>query len=170
MLEHQLRAWRLQIATFQAPLFGKAAPALAQPSLFAAEPAAPLPDPMRLHPQSLQFWRWPEPPQRGAALYFVTDAPPDLPGPLLLYVGETGQAGRRWKGDHDCKSYLAAYGEALAKAGLSSLLSIRFDLDVPAAIRPRRALEQGLIRHWQPPFNKETRARWATPFTAEIHR
>lgn len=166
ILQHQLQAWRRQIAAFQAPLFLEAAPALEQPSLFGGEPAAPLPDPMRLQPQSLQFWRWPEPPQRGAALYFVTDAPTDLPAPLLLYVGETGQAGRRWKGDHDCKSYLAAYGEALAKAGLNGVLSIRFDLDVPAAVRPRRALEQALIRHWQPPFNKESRSRWATPFTA----
>ncbi|SBO44470.1 GIY-YIG nuclease family protein [Cyanobium sp. NIES-981] len=164
--QHQLQTWRLQIAAFQAGLLDEAAPAVAQPSLFGAESAPALPDPMRLQPQSLQFWRWPEPPQRGAALYFVTDTSPDLPGPLLLYVGETGQAGRRWKGDHDCKSYLAAYGEALTKAGLSSCLSIRFDLDVPGAIRPRRALEQALIRHWQPPFNKETRSRWATPFTA----
>jgi hypothetical protein len=38
---------------------------------------------------------------------------------------------------------------------------------VPADLRPRRALEQALIRHWLPPFNKETRNRWATPFTAD---
>ena len=36
---------------------------------------------------------------------------------LLLYVGETCQADRRWKGEHDCKSYLAAYGEALVRCG-----------------------------------------------------
>jgi hypothetical protein len=24
-----------------------------------------------------------------------------------------------------------------------------------------------LIRLWQPPFNKETRARWSTPFHAD---
>ena len=82
-------------------------------------------------------------------------------------MGETGRADRRWKGDHDCKSYLAAYGEALAAAGLEARLSIRFWLDVPAAIGPRRALEQALIRRWLPPFNKETRGRWATPFTAD---
>ena len=32
----------------------------------------------------------------------------------------------------------------------------------------RRALEQQLIQRWWPPFNKETRRRWATPFTAEL--
>ena len=74
---------------------------------------------------------------------------------------------RSWKGDHDCKSYLAAYSECLSKAGLSSRLGIRFWSDVPGLPRPRRALEQALIRLWLPPFNKETRGRWATPFTAD---
>jgi hypothetical protein len=86
---------------------------------------------------------------------------------LLLYIGETGRADRRWKGEHDCKRYLAAYGEALQRCGLAPALSIRFWSDVPVAIRPRRALEQALIRRWLPPFNKETRERWATPFTAD---
>jgi hypothetical protein len=50
---------------------------------------------------------------------------------------------------------------------LEARLSIRFWGDVPATIRPRRALEQALIRRWLPPFNKETRQRWVTPFTAD---
>jgi len=124
-------------------------------------------DPLALTPQNLNFWRWPSAPQQGAALYFVVDHPPHLNEPLLLYVGETGRADRRWKGSHDCKSYLAAYGEALARVGLPSRLTIRFWSDVPTASRARRALEQALIQHWQPPFNKETRGRWTTPFTAE---
>ena len=97
----------------------------------------------------------------------MLDRPPHLDGQLLLYVGETSQADKRWKGEHDCKRYLAAYGEALQQAGLGSGLSIRFWRDAPAEVKPRRALEQALIRHWLPPFNKETRGRWATPFTAE---
>ncbi|MFZ9947955.1 MAG: GIY-YIG nuclease family protein, partial [Vulcanococcus sp.] len=124
-------------------------------------------DPLALAPQHLQFWRWPEASNSGAALYFVIDRPPHLNGSLLLYVGETAQADRRWKGEHDCKSYLAAYGDALQQVGLGSQLSIRFWSDAPADVRPRRALEQALIRHWLPPFNKETRGRWATPFTAD---
>ena len=95
------------------------------------------------------------------------DRPADLNTPLLLYVGETIAADRRWKGEHDCKAYLAAYAEALAKAGLTSQLSIRFWSDVPESTKARRQLEQQLIQRWLPPFNKETRARWSTPFTAE---
>lgn len=124
-------------------------------------------DPFRLTPQSLEFWRWPHAPHEGAAIYFVVDRPPHLEDPLLLYVGETGRADRRWKGEHDCKSYLAAYGEALRRVALGTRLSIRFWCDVPVAVAGRRALEQALIRRWLPPFNRETRERWTTPFTAD---
>ena len=95
------------------------------------------------------------------------DRPDPLPWPLLLYVGETGRADRRWKGEHDCKGYLAAYTEALGRADLSPMLSIRFWCDVPTQPRARRQLEQLLIRRWASPFNKENRDRWATPFTAD---
>ncbi len=168
---HQLLAWQERLAAFQAPLFAASAPPgpPAQGELFPGQPAATAPgiQPLQLQPQALNFWRWPSPPQRGAALYFVIDGPARLPTPLLLYVGETGQADRRWKGEHDCKSYLAAYTDALRRTGLDDRLTIRFWLDVPQAVKPRRRLEQQLIRHWQPPFNKETRDRWATPFQAE---
>lgn len=162
----QLRRWQQTLAAFQAPLFRGEPNGEQQGSLFTAASAEPAGDlnPLQLHAQPLSFWRWPETPHQGAALYFVLDS--GASGPLLLYVGETGQADRRWKGEHDCKQYLAAYGEALHRAGLSAQLSIRFWLDVPAAVRARRSLEQALIRRWLPPFNKETRQRWATPFTA----
>jgi hypothetical protein len=124
-------------------------------------------DPLGLRAQSLSFWRWPHAPHQGAAIYLVMDRPPEPSPPLLLYVGETGRADLRWKGEHDCKGYLAAYGESLQRAGMEARLSIRFWGDVPATIRPRRALEQALIRRWLPPFNKETRQRWVTPFTAD---
>ena len=180
----QLFTWQTRLADFQQPLFttaltGAAAaepPGVRQGSLFVPQQPGQLPDPetlaaafnpLALAPQSLQFWRWPQPPQGGAALYVVIDQPPHLEAPLLLYVGETGRADLRWKGEHDCKTYLAAYAEAVLQAGLTSCLSIRFWGDVPAAARRRRALEQALIRHWLPPFNKETRRRWATPFTSD---
>jgi hypothetical protein len=176
LLEHQLRAWQERLHTFQAPRFKAVACGAAinsgQIDLFrdngpgSATSVQHL-NPLALAARNLQFWRWPESQGQGAALYFVIDQPAHLEGSLLLYVGETGQADRRWKGDHDCKSYLAAYGEALQQAGLGSSLSIRFWRDAPAQVRPRRALEQALIRHWLPPFNKETRSRWATPFTAD---
>ncbi|MEB3330920.1 MAG: GIY-YIG nuclease family protein [Synechococcaceae cyanobacterium] len=178
LLRHQLQAWQQRLADHQGPLFAQVAgrldaAAARQGQLFALPGDEALPeslatslDPLRLQPQSLSFWRWPEAPQRGAAIYLVLDRPPRLPSALLLYVGETARADRRWKGDHDCKDYLAAYGEALGQAGLEAALSIRFWCDVPAGTRARRALEQALIRFWWPPFNKETRARWQTPFTA----
>ena len=173
--EHQLRQWQQRLLDFQQPRFVAVAEgrslAAGQINLFETRsPASTVQrlDPLALAPQHLQFWRWPEAQSTGAALYFVIDRPPHLPGSLLLYVGETAQADQRWKGEHDCKSYLAAYGEALQRVGLGSQLSIRFWNDAPIEVRPRRALEQALIRHWLPPFNKETRGRWATPFTAEI--
>jgi hypothetical protein len=173
LLRCQLLEWQRRLREHQGPLFGGQASTAGQASLFTSpspeDPgrlAADL-DPLALQPQSLSFWRWPEAPHRGAAVYLVLDRPDPQLAPLLLYVGETGRADRRWKGDHDCKRYLAAYGEALRKADLPMGLSIRFWCDVPAAIAPRRALEQALIRRWLPPFNKETRERWATPFTAD---
>jgi len=174
LLRNQLLAWQGRVAAHQAPLFRREARATApaQGVLFGAvstgaAAAASALDPLQLEAQSLTFWRWPTAPLQGAAIYLVLDRPAQLQEPLLLYVGETGRADQRWKGDHDCKSYLAAYGELLARAALAPRLSIRFWSDVPSEPRPRRALEQALIRHWLPPFNKETRDRWATPFTAE---
>ena len=168
----QLRGWQEALARFQAPLFAGSQEEDRQGDLFShgdggsGDPASAI-NPLELRAQTLQFWRWPQAPQQGAALYFVLDAPTGGQQPLLLYVGETGRADLRWKGEHDCKQYLAAYSEAIGRAGLSCQLSIRFWLDVPQAVRPRRQLEQALIRRWQPPFNKETRQRWATPFTAD---
>ncbi len=192
LLRRQLLSWQERLLAHQAPLFARAASGpeaalaagVSQGVLFAAaasagpaggggggeaaasEQASRL-NPLELRAQSLAFWRWPSAPQQGAAIYLVLDRPADSASPLVLYVGETGCADRRWKGDHDCKHYLAAYSEALGRAELSTSLSIRFWCDVPGDSRGRRRLEQILIRHWLPPFNKETRERWATPFTAD---
>ena len=171
LLAPQLRAWQQRLHQHQAPLFRRECLASQQGDLFAANhPAATDPaaiDPLALTPLPLNFWRWPTSPHVGAAIYLVLDRPADLEQPLLLYVGETMAADRRWKGEHDCKAYLAAYGEALQRCGLPHQLSIRFCTDVPRSTKARRALEQRLIQRWLPPFNKETRQRWATPFTAD---
>ena len=174
-----LRAWQERVLVFQlaqrqqsyglAPgptpgqicLFAEAE--IAQPVPMAPSPLA-VPDPLDLIAESLQFWRWPEPPHQGAALYFVFDHSLGRGQDLLLYLGETCRADRRWKGDHDCKHYLAAYGETLVRCGQTPRLSIRFWCDAPSDTRRRRQLEQTQIRHWQPPFNKECRQRWQTPF------
>jgi hypothetical protein len=168
LLSAQLLSWQQRIAQHQAPLFAGEGHATRQQDLLApaAEAETPL-QPLMLRQQPLSFWRWPQPQVRGAALYFVIDRAAGGGLPLLLYIGETARAEQRWKGVHDCKAYLAAYGDALQKAGLSSRLSISFCSDVPEATKPRRALEQALIQRWLPPFNKENRLRWATPFQAD---
>ena len=154
-----LQAWQQRVLAFQQQQ--RQQPSTnAQGSLFhQPEQTGQPPDPLSLPPQHLQFWRWPESLQQGAALYFVIDHSRGDGHELLLYVGETCQADRRWKGEHDCKQYLAAYGEALVRCGLRPRFTIRFWCDAPANARARRRIEQQQIRQWLPPFNKECRQR-----------
>tara|TARA_Y100001968_G_scaffold333507_1_gene396786 strand:+ start:7563 stop:8162 length:600 start_codon:yes stop_codon:yes gene_type:complete len=125
-------------------------------------------EPLKLTPLSLSFWRWPKSPNHGPAIYLVMDRLERQDSYLMLYIGETIAAEKRWKGEHDCKYYLANYSEALQEARMNSQLSIRFWADVPKSTPKRRQLEQDLIQLWLPPFNKETRNRWETPFTSDI--
>ena len=122
----------------------------------------------RIHPFSLQglslnFWRTNQSVHNGPAMYFVIDT--IASSQIILYIGETNSANKRWKGVHDCKNYLSNYKEALAYNNLTNQLDIRFFLDVPKEAKLRRRLEQKLIYLWMPPFNKETRNRWSTTFT-----
>ncbi len=126
-------------------------------------------NPIDLTPLPLSFWRWPETAHKGPAVYFVMDKIISSDENIILYIGETISAEQRWKGEHDCKSYLASYSETLQKANLTTKLNIRFWLDVPSSTKERRKLEQKLIQSWLPPFNKETRKIWATPFTSQIN-
>ena len=165
--DQALQAWRLRVLAYQQPLRqGTPASAAQQANLFETESQTDHrpPDPLTLPAQHLQFWRWPEPPNQGAAIYFVFDHSLGQGNELLLYLGETIQADRRWKGTHDCKDYLAAYGETLVRCQQRPQFSIRFWCDAPSDTRQRRRLEQQQIRHWLPPFNKECRQRWQTPF------
>ena len=120
-------------------------------------------DPFSLQPLSLNFLRTNQYIHNGPAMYFVIDSMES--SRIILYIGETNVANKRWKGEHDCKNYLMNYKEALAHNNLSSHQDIRFFLDVPKEVKLRRKLEQQLIYLWLPPFNKETRDRWATTFT-----
>ncbi len=164
-----LENWQQRIYNHQEKLFEGKANHQKQVSLFpnTENESTESFNPLRLTPLAMSFWRWPSIPHKGPAIYLVMDKPQSIDGHLLLYVGETIAADRRWKGEHDCKRYLSAYSEALAGAKVSKRLSIRFWTDVPTVTRARRNIEQQLIRLWLPPFNKETRAHWATPFTAE---
>ena len=120
-------------------------------------------DPFSLQPLSLNFWRANQYIHNGPAMYFVIDTM--VNSKIILYIGETNSANKRWKGEHDCKNYLSNYKESLASNNLSSHQDIRFFLDVPKEVKLRRKLEQKLIYLWLPPFNKETRDRWSISFT-----
>ena len=164
-----IQDWQEKIHRHQSELFNSSGAIAMQQTLFQKSISTPLDHfaPLKLTPLTINFWRWPNSPHKGAAIYLVMDRPEQLDNPLLLYIGETSAADQRWKGEHDCKNYLSAYSEALVGAELKQQLSIRFWTDVPSQTPARRRLEQELIQSWLPPFNKETRARWATPFTTE---
>ena len=120
-------------------------------------------NPFSLQSLSLNFWRMNQFVHNGPAMYFVVDSMKS--SKIILYIGETNSANKRWKGSHDCKNYLNNYKESLNYNNFSSKLDIRFFLDVPKEVKLRRKLEQKLIYLWLPPFNKETRNRWTTTFT-----
>ena len=169
--KQQLINWQEGIHNYQATFFKGFPSKHQQGSLFANLETTSIDnfDPLKLTPLPMTFWRWPETAHNGPAIYLVMDRLESCNSHILLYVGETIASDRRWKGEHDCKSYISAYSDALSHAGIEKQLSIRFWSDVPADTKSRRKLEQQLIQKWLPPFNKETRMRWSTPFTAEIN-
>ena len=169
LTQQLLEDWQKRIHQHQYPLFNKGISNV-QSSLFqdCLNSKTSTFNPLQLTPLSINFWRLRDSNHNGPAIYFVMDKPKTLNSNLILYIGETIAAEKRWKGEHDCKQYIYAYEEALKKAGLTTQLSIRFWTDVPKETKSRRKLERQLIQSWLPPFNKETRGRWATPFTAQI--
>ena len=122
-------------------------------------------NPFLLSSVSINFWRSSKAIHKGPAMYFVIDKLNKTE--IILYIGETNSADNRWKGDHDCKIYINNYKESLSESDFKSHIDIRFYLDVPKEVKLRRKLEQQLIYLWLPPFNKETRNRWATTFTTK---
>ena len=166
-----IEEWQKKIINHQSPLFKYGYKKTNQPSLFEpnSEGLKETFNPIQLTPLSLSFWRWPKTEHAGPAVYFVMDKIINSDENIILYIGETISAEKRWKGEHDCKNYLSIYSEVLQKASLTSKLNIRFWLDVPIKTIERRKLEQKLIKTWLPPFNKETRGIWATPFTSQIN-
>ena len=166
-----IKSWQEKIINHQSPIFKYGYKDMTQTSLFessAEELNVPL-NPMNLTPLPLNFWRWPVAMHEGPAIYFVMDKIIDFDKNIILYIGETISADKRWKGEHDCKNYLSNYSDSLQKVKITTSLNIRFWLDVPVKTKERRKLEQKLIQIWLPPFNKETREIWATPFTSQIN-
>jgi len=166
-----IKEWQGKIINHQSPIFKSDYKDVIQSSLFeySSEDLNKFFNPIELTPLPLSFWRWPKTMHEGPSLYFVMDKIIDSDENIILYIGETISAEKRWKGEHDCKNYLSSYCDILQKANVSTKLNIRFWLDVPIKTKERRKLEQKLIQTWLPPFNKETRAIWATPFTSQIN-
>tara|TARA_Y100001968_G_scaffold121981_1_gene111011 strand:+ start:90 stop:692 length:603 start_codon:yes stop_codon:yes gene_type:complete len=167
-----IKEWQEKIINHQSHIFKYGYRNINQYSLFesSSEKLNESFNPIDLTPLPLSFWRWPKEIHKGPAVYFVMDRIIDSDENIILYIGETISAEKRWKGEHDCKIYLANYSDTLSKAKMSTSLNIRFWLDVPIKNKERRKLEQKLIQTWLPPFNKETREIWGTPFTSQINQ
>tara|TARA_B100000965_G_scaffold108250_1_gene89479 strand:- start:2729 stop:3340 length:612 start_codon:yes stop_codon:yes gene_type:complete len=160
-----LMIWRNRIFDYQSKIVEGNQNNILQQSILSDNDSVDTKDiyPFKLRGLSLNFWRTNQTVHNGPAMYFVIDSMGS--SQIILYIGETNSANKRWKGVHDCKNYLSNYKEALAYNNLTSQLDIRFFLDVPKEAKLRRKLEQKLIYLWIPPFNKETRDRWSTTFT-----
>ena len=157
--------WRKNISKYQKRIIENLHKPISQKSLFKIDENLDLLqiNPFLLTSFSINFWRSKKSVDNGPAMYFVTDT--FKTSKVILYIGETNSADKRWKGDHDCKNYISNYKETISNNNLDSNLDIRFFLDVPKDVKLRRKLEKRLIYLWLPPFNKETRDRWATTFT-----
>ena len=168
--KEMIKEWQEKVINHQSPFFNSNYQDVTQPSLFESisEELNETFNPIQLTPLPLSFWRWPKAMHQGPAVYFVMDKIINSEENIILYIGETISAEKRWKGEHDCKNYLSSYSDTLQKANMTPKLNIRFWLDVPIKTKERRKLEQKLIQTWLPPFNKETRGIWATPFTSQI--
>ena len=166
-----LKEWQEKIINHQSSILKSNSRDVTQSSLFESisEKLNQTFNPTQLTPLPLSFWKWPDAIHKGPAVYFVMDTVINSEENIILYIGETISAEKRWKGEHDCKSYISNYLETLQKANITTNLNIRFWLDVPIKTKERRQLEQDLIQTWLPPFNKETRGIWATPFTSQIN-
>ena len=157
--------WRRNIYEYQNKVIENLQNPVAQRSLFKIEDSLDLIkiNPFLLTSFSINFWRSNKTVDKGPAMYFVIET--IKTSQIILYIGETNSADKRWKGDHDCKNYISNYKETISNNNLESNLDIRFFLDVPKEVKLRRKLEKRLIYLWLPPFNKETRGRWTTTFT-----
>ena len=157
--------WRKNIYEYQKKVVEKLHNPISQKSLFSIEDNLDLINinPFLLSSFSINFWRSNKTVDKGPSMYFVIDT--IKTSKIILYIGETNSADKRWKGEHDCKNYISNYKETMSKNKLESNLDIRFFLDVPKEVKLRRKLERRLIYLWLPPFNKETRDRWTTTFT-----
>ncbi|MDL5052647.1 hypothetical protein QQ056_03605 [Oscillatoria laete-virens NRMC-F 0139] len=156
-----LLEWKQRIFDYQQT--ERSTPPPVQASLFDIAPAHCDPhtiDPFSLRLETIHFWRIPADSPGDACLYFVIDNAM----PLLLYIGETCKSNQRWKGVHDCKTYIDRYIELHRRYKLDVAVCIAFWWNTPAQRQPRQALESSLIYKWRSPFNKQCWDLWGQPF------
>ena len=156
-----LGRWKSQIAAHQKQ--ARESKPVQQTTLFDSapvhcDPEAIDPFSRRLCPMS--FYRLPTEGSGQSCLYFVLDSAANL----VLYVGETCSSNLRWKGEHDCKQYIANYLDLHYRHGLKAAVNMAFWWDAPMQTRARQQLEQSLILKWRSPFNKENWSLWGKPF------
>lgn len=160
MSHEALLQWKSQILDYQQRVSDFPSPK--QASLFDLAPTHCDPniiDPFKLHLQPMAFYRMPD--DFGqAALYFVIDSAASL----LLYVGETCQSNKRWRGTHGCKDYISSYRDLHYRYQIETAVNIGFWWDAPVERKARQELELSLILKWRSPFNKENWERWGQPF------
>lgn len=117
-------------------------------------------DPFSLRLHNFFFFDRPSEIGSDSCLYFVIDSLAQI----LLYVGQTHKADRRWSSYHDCKRYVENYKQLHFTHGIAEGISTAFYWEVPPDAQLRQKLEQSLILYWKPPFNKENWHLWNTPF------
>jgi hypothetical protein len=149
LFAHQQRA-RTSEPTQQMALF-ELAPTHCDPDVI---------DPFALHLHPMSFYRLPVDSPGQACIYFVLDCAANL----VLYVGETCQSNKRWKGTHDCKRYIELYRDLHYRYKLDTAINMSFWWDAPTQTRPRQQLESALIAKWKSPFNKQNWELWGRPF------
>ena len=161
----EILEWKKKISQYQQIILKNKDNSFLQESIFSDQKDSKVGEinPFTLAGSSINFWRSKKLISKRSAIYFVIDNTQDYQ--IILYIGETSSADARWKGVHDCKTYINNYKEVLSAHKIKSHLDIRFFLDVPKEARFRRKLEKQLIYLWFPPFNKETRNKWSNTFT-----
>lgn len=161
----RLLEWKTQIAAFQQTV--RVEQPDEQGSLFQLDQQTVNPtavDPFYLTLYNFFFFEWPADRHPGKpCIYFVIDTHV----PLILYIGETCKANKRWKGIHDCKRYVLNYQSLHYRHQLKTTINTAFYWNTPSEVRPRQRLESGLIYRWRSPFNKENWDFWNTPFIGE---
>ncbi len=161
-----LQVWKQAIAKYQSHIT-RAIPAT-QISLFDLPSSHCDPDvinPFNLPIHPVEFYRLPSTDDGDSCIYFVIDLISSFQEPVLLYIGETCQSNKRWKGAHDCKRYLLNYQELHITHKSPTQVVMTFWWESPRLVQPRQQLERTLIKKWRSPFNKENWNFWGTPFT-----